>query len=197
MRETIAKFTGLSFFKRLRIIACVGIVVFMIGVVFTEQLALEKGSREYDANEQQIHQLNAQLREAKSVEPDSGEVVKKAILSCKKQGNAVAKYQNAYQGLTKDADIADNAKKLSIYFGKDSDSQTPWFSYGNHKWSFRTNYTFDAKLIPVLWTCEDPGTGELLAYATGEYNSEENIFANVETSTTSIGNARIEGTPHN
>ena len=96
-------------------------------------------------------------------------------------GNQVAELQNKYQ-TGDDGTIGD---ALDPCFGEsDKNARTPWYFVPSAEdgipgtWQFVTNGTFHGTSKHVIWLCKS-ASGELLAYATGVYHPDTNVFTDV------------------
>lgn len=113
-------------------------------------------------------------------------------------GQQVAELQSKYIGEFDESTIAANASELSKAFSADDqNARTPWFSCwvtdaaGEQAvWTFKSVVGYsdsNVAAFDVIWLCTYRATGEVLAYTTATYDSDENVFSNVSTHTTTFG----------
>ena len=140
---------------------------------------------------------------------DKSVTVEEAVVilnSAKDSGVAVADIQNAMTvdyklvGTDDEQVYIDEAESLTEYLSY-ATAQKIWYlsTYlDDYSWEFNTMYSFTSSTIPVLWTCYgtipsdnayESDTTALLAYATGTYVVEDNIFKDVSLHTTGLGSA--------
>lgn len=154
-------------------------------------------------NEVYITDLKAELAELTAKTGDERvEVVDmtKKLQECTDLGNQVAAYQNKYYDLakkpdtdeTKETDLKLNVINLRKCF-KDGQNKAgnAWYSANpdviDWKWTFESVYNFTSGMADVLWLCESPETGELLAFATAKYSMADNDFRGLQIDLTTYG----------
>lgn len=160
-------------------------------------------TRLYAINADEIKKLEVELsdfkRGASAVEPDDA---KENLHSAKESGDAIAFCQNSYLKIksavsSEDADkLKAIASDMDAYLAEDSSSmRVSWYlPIDQAEWKFHTIYAFEGESVPVLWTCKDTETNQLLAYATADYNASASKFENVEYHVTSVGAAHVPST---
>lgn len=184
-------------------VALIGIVVsIIIGAV-----NMMSYNTDYAALAKQYDDLQLELDTIvdKSVAVDEAQVI---LNSAKEKGMAVAAIQtqlgadSKLVGTDQEGVFVEEANSLSDYF-IGAKACFPWYTTLNdinYSWEFNTMYSFTSTTAPVLWTCygtvlDDNGQVTdkiLLAYATGTYIVEDDLFTNVTVEITSLGRANQE-----
>lgn len=155
------------------------------------------------ANQGTINELNMAIekQEAKATqtpevtlsEEEQTDVLEKATAL----GTKIADYQNAYVSLnpTTDADgFQANVEAMDACLGgDDKNARVPWYASGgiSGTWSFVSDASFRKDKAHVLWLCRS-NSGDLLSYATGIYNAEENCFTDVSYQMSMIASRNME-----
>ena len=192
--------------KTLICIACIGLSAFF---VYSSSRYVEDVSKQTVKLEGEVNDLKGKLKNLNKIKIQNSEESMKHLKSCAEQGNAVADFQNKYLSLlsrqnvpANDTELEKNAEKLDTYLSDaDKNSRTPWFITFNQTtkgvWKFETTHGFDGADFPVLWTFREAGSNDLLAYTTGNFNVEKNVFSGVKVAFTSKGAAKItaDGSP--
>lgn len=195
-------FKHMTLFNRVRFIVCFCFVIIGIIVVIFGTNQFNALGQEYDNNKGRIASLENEITQLDEVEPDAEEIVEKVLNSCKDAGDEVALYQTNYQkynAVDDEVDYLQITQSLSDYFDTDSsDFNVEWYNMSNslHEWTwtFETNYSFSSTSVPVLWTCRLNDTNELLAYATGTYDTISGLFKDMKRHNTYVGSSYISST---
>lgn len=177
------------------------LIFFLFGVVFlvytnTQVKNMKASMTEID---EEIKQLNADLsalnKDAEN--EDTVEEVHVKLNSALDVGRDVASLQTKYNTLNvldNEAEMKDVAKSIGLYM-EDKSNQVPWYPVKSdeiaYSWVFHTTYSFSDTTVPVLWTCRS-NNGDLLAYATGTYEVEDNMFSDLEYHITSMGMSHVK-----
>lgn len=156
----------------------------------------------YAANEKKISTLTEQVSQLEKTDGTDAATMNKDMYSASEAGRAVADLQSKYQTINAETTpdlITQNSDSLSQYFTDDAqNARTPWFTVskgdGKAVWEFETTYSFKDKKVPVIWLCHLNGTDNVLAYATATYDAKTNKFSDVQTHTTGVGSAYVDGT---
>lgn len=174
--------------KRFAIFAAILAAAFA-GTVFVSNGQLSSLHVKEQQNDATISELKAEISERqKNAEWEappvlSSEDQEKVSHSAAELGDQIANYQNAYAGLdasSKDFDA--NVEALDAFFTEDAkNARTPWYNHAGTPgtWTFVTDGAFEGIEKQVLWLCQDPQTGKLLAYTTAKFHSETNLFDEV------------------
>lgn len=191
-REKVFKFAIISVTA---VLILIGTIFFIVANDKTKKLELEANTLMADIAQKQADIDGLQLS------PVEVEYVQETLNTCLQQGNKVAEYQNNYANLLQAYNVSQtdealqalgkNADDLGTYL-TDRKNQTYWYSSDSsneiyYTWYFETTYAFKGASIPVIWTCYENNTDNLLAYATGIYNVATNKFSNVEYEVTNYG----------
>ena len=179
-------------------IASAVLIIMAIGLFVLTSMHTSDFNVKFSENNVMIGDLMAQIAGLNtSIESiDTEEVVSDRVMDCAELGNAVAKYQTNYQSLdaaTDEAGFMENVYALDACFGvDDKNSRVPWYNILSDyditwTWEFQSTYEFTSLKVDVIWLCRDNATGDLLAYATGVYDSSLNVFTDVTCVETSIG----------
>ena len=191
--------------QKLWAVLCGVLAVSIVGVLFIGNAKVSDLRITHSKNQSEISQLEADLAEMKEkldyvpqVKLDDEEQ-EQVSHSAAELGDAVAGYQNAYAALSASGDrdaFQANVDALDICFTDTSKSaRVPWYSGGRPgTWEFVTDGQFKGVNKEVLWLCKSPEDGALLAYATGVYDSEANLFMDVNFQMSILGNSEIEPT---
>ena len=104
--------------------------------------------------------------------------------SAAKAGKQVAEYQNAYADLSATEDLdayGANVEAMGALLSEEAqDARVRWYdSETPGTWRFITNGEFSGDTLGVLWLCENPDDGSLVAYATGTYQADSNTFSSI------------------
>lgn len=191
--------------QKLWAVLCGVLAVSIVGVLFIGNAKVSDLRITHSKNQSEISQLEADLAEMKEkldyvpqVKLDEEEQ-EQVSHSAAELGDAVAGYQNAYAALSASGDrdaFQANVDALDICFTDTSKAaRVPWYSGkrpGN--WEFVTDGQFKGVNKEVLWLCKSSEDGSLLAYATGVYDSESNLFMDVNFQMSVLGNSEMEPT---
>lgn len=175
--------------------------VFLIfGIVMAVLPNMEREAYEeaYKSNNLLIGDLYDDLAELEEAieNTDDVEIVMANLKSCAELGKRVADLQTNYQYLSPSEDEAafmDNVNALDICFDEfHKNARVPWYSVSvpetaNWTWEFQSTYEFASRRVNVIWLCYENDTENLLAYATGIYDSDTNLFSDIVYIMTSLG----------
>ena len=185
-------------------ITCAILLLVCIIFALMRSSAMNEYNRTYAENASTINTLSHEL-EAMMSENLADRVNVTDLKQCTEAGNAVAELQTAYQTLEFDSSntdvLTEHAEKFGEYFAPGFEKmRVPWFMPLDttsepqiFEWRFETTYSFAGTAIPVLWTCWD-NDEQLVAYATGTYDSMNDEFYDIAYRVTSVGAAYIDGT---
>lgn len=202
IRETTESWT----FEKLMtlLVIAVTFIIFYVGITTITTARGEKiqYTRDIEALKNEILDVRAEI-DSTIVEPIDTELVIDTLNNAHTIGEEVAKAQNTYKDLYKRVDeapteadvvlvlddITAHAKDCEKYFTT-TEPRKCWYEVTNvdYEWVFESSYDFSGESMPVLWTCRDKATGELLAYSTGVYNVVSGTFGNIELAYTLKGN---------
>jgi hypothetical protein len=201
IRETTESWT----FEKLMTLVMIAItfIIFYVGITTITTANGEKAqyTRDIESLKNEILDIRAEI-DRTIVEPIDTELVIDTLNNAHDIGAEVANAQNTYKDLYKRVDtaasetdlvlalddITAHAKDCEKYFTT-TEPRKCWYEVTNvdYEWVFESSYDFSGESMPVLWTCRDKATGELLAYATGVYNVVSGEFGNVELAYTLKG----------
>ena len=185
-----------------------GITLLVLGIGFIAMVLVTNivpsGLRDQQkANAATLNDLEADLaqyEEGDTADPAEGAPTteeEEAILnSAAEVGNQVAEYQNAYASLDAREDreaYEANVEAMGALLSESAqDARVRWYtSETPGTWRFITNGEFSGDTLGVLWLCENPDDGSLVAYATGTYESESNTFSNIHYALSSEAAANV------
>lgn len=161
-----------------------------------------KRTDSYVANsEARERELTLQLNELKTEEPVDAQEISVQLASAADQGEKLADLQNQFKTISTDnkQQLQSVSEQMSGLLGEDDqDKAVIWYANDGAKadpeWKFMTTYAFSADSMDVIWLCrnaEQPS--EILAYATGVYNTDDNTFSNLKWYQTSMGTWAEDG----
>ena len=180
---------------------CLVIVGIFTANLFSSRSAYESA---YADNAAQIALLKSELssyENAPTVDPD---VVAKTSKSAYAKGSKVASLQNSFwqcyttstlSGQTISEALTENIVALSEYFDETTAAGTDiWFQpdmtitnlTDRLGWFFVSDIKSSADEFDVLWLCRD-SNGYLVAYATGVFHTDTELFSDIHYGSTSYG----------
>lgn len=189
--------------QKLWAVLCGALAIAFVGVVFVGngklgdlKITQTKNQAKIAEMESDIAELKERLEYVPQVKLDAEEQ-EQVNHSAAELGNAVAGYQNAYAALSASGDrdaFQANVDALDICFTDASKSaRVPWYSGSRPgTWTFVTDGQFKGANKEVLWLCQSPDDGALLAYATALYDSSANLFGEVSFQMSMLGNSTTE-----
>lgn len=182
---------------------CGVFAIIFVGILFIGNGKLGDLRIEEAKNRSEISEINSELAQLKEeldyvpqVKLDETEQ-EEISHSAAELGDLVAQYQNTYATLNavenRDAFQA-NVDALDACFTEGSKAaRVPWYSGGRPgNWTFITDGKFKGVNKEVLWLCQSPEDGSLLAYATALYDSEANRFGDVNFQMSLLGSHSVE-----
>lgn len=186
--------------RKLWAVLCGLLAAAFVGVLFVGNGKLGSLQGKSDEYQAKIAELTGKLNEAK----EKADYVPPVTLSEKEQaevtgsakelGDKVAELQNAYAGLDPAGDgFTKNVEALDACFAEGSkNARVPWYS-GSIKgvWTFITDGTFKGEDKQVLWLCQNPDSGDLVAYATAVFYRESGLFDDVSYEMSLLGNGSV------
>ncbi len=160
----------------------------------------DEDNKMIQANAKMIAGMKADVDQLQNVETEDAVEIEKKMSSAAKQGEALAEVQNRYKSIRpENGDALERnvvqAEELLSEDGKDA--KVSWYSYTDENldpvWSFQSTYAFESDRLEVVWLCRNSKDNELMAYATGVYDSNTGKFSDVSWHMTSAGIAAIPG----
>lgn len=176
------------------LVVCCICIVLGIALIVATNISSSSYESKYLENSSRIGDLQTAYNEAKATVDDMDTVVEVEVnlKSCADVGQEVADLQTKYQTLSGE-DVRDNALELDKYFAEDSkNSRVSWFTVPDsvgavYTWEFQSTYGFASKEVDVLWLCRETDSGNLLAYSTGVYDTEQGVFSDIVYRMTTLG----------
>ena len=181
-------------------IACILLIVLGFGLILYANISKSDYEEQYMANNRTIGDLRDELsvvqRQVNEWDNVNVEVVKVKVKSCAEIGQKVAELQTKYQILNPAEDEAlflENVDSLDMCFDEFSKNcRVPWYTVAvpgsvQWTWTFQSTYEFSASSTNVIWLCHENESNNLLAYATGVYNADTELFSNIVCVMTSMG----------
>lgn len=145
-------------------------------------------------NSKQVEELQLRLTNLQTQKDTISDETSKVFYSATTAGKAVEKAQNEYLKLNYEVDgyrqkadaIADS---IVQYFAEDDAyNANEW--YHNDKsectWQFQTTYSFEEKIIDVIWVCSDKD-GRVMELVFAKYNAETDKFYDFNSRDTDVG----------
>lgn len=168
-----------------------------IGVAFLFGSMFENSKRNdaFKKGQESEYALEAEIASLQAISVDSNEM-KETLHSATEVGNKVAELQNKYQAIGIYGDIEGLADELQTYFvSSELNGRQPWFVVYDTEykftWTFETTSAFSTDTLSALWLCHEDTTGDLVAYATADYDATTKKFSNVSYKMTSLGGTYV------
>lgn len=128
-----------------------------------------------------------------------------AYETAEEMGNRISELQSVFYKTSKESrdengendaggEIADELKTL--FTAETLSSPNMWFPIDPHSvnqdgWKFVSSWQEKDGVLPVAWYLRDQKSGDLMAFATADFNMSQNLFQNLEYGTTTEGNKAV------
>lgn len=177
----------------------------MVAMVAGGALSAQAAKEAYDAesaiNQASIEKLKSEIAAVEERPAFKRDEVADTLYSAQEAGNKVAMFQNEFRTCYKAADPAkaleiNYASLMPLFDGTDGMGWSVWFRAekldDKLSWTFMTNYSVGTSSFPCTWFLRD-GDGELVAYATADYDGKTGLFGNTQVTKTVYGLKRYTG----
>lgn len=196
---------------------CGGVCAVLILAALLRLGGVMAGASEYDAQtlakEAELGQLRSELNVVEETEEETSTEAEtiadiRTRYSAQSAGTQIASLQTNYVVLVPDASITaseeaarENIREtlLSFFESGSENGAESWFDpvstyqSGNtarFTWSFESSYQYAGRTLPVMWLCRYDGD-QVVAYVTGVYHSETELFSDISVHITSTGQAAM------